>query len=216
MNKSKFQKAIVSRPLFVVRCLLSVVCCPLFVVCCLLSVVFLSCTKNDYSSYCPTWKGFTYKTGSYPNYVNGGVGSNITLNAGDSIHITAHQDKKGRLINATYYTWTLCYDTLDTNGVRVHATKSIDLHTNYDGYANGSDDPVCHMLLPANTLSTAGERYCIKFVARYSYSGQGVTIETGSIVDNTSYNGRITPQSGATGGGAAGTFYFYANGVTPP
>ena len=35
-----------------------------------------------------------------------------------------------------------------------------------------------------------------------------VTIENGNIVDNTSYNGRITPQSGATGGGAAGNFFF--------
>lgn len=175
-----------------------------------------SCTRNDYSSYCPTWKGFTYTTGNYPDYVKGVLGSNIYLNAGDSIHITAHQDKKGRFINATYYTWTLCYDTLDTEGTRVHATKSYDQHTNYDGYADGSDDPVCHLQLPENTLTSEGERYSIQFVARYSYSGQGVTIETGSIVNNTSYNGIITPQSGATGGGAAGSFYFYANGVTPP
>lgn len=211
MNKFNIKKAIACRPLTVV--------------CCLLSVVFSSCTKNDYSSYCPTWKGFTYKTGNYPYYVDGSVGNNIFLNAGDSIHITAHQDQKGRLINATYYTWTLCYDTLDTNGERVHATKSFDQHTNYDGYdagydskgnAVGSADPVCHLLLPENTLSTASERYCIKFVARYAYSGQGVTIETGSIVNNSSYNGRITPQSGATGGGASGVFYFYANGQSMP
>lgn len=184
----------------------------------LLFILFLlfACTKNDYSSYCPTWKGFTYMTGSYPNYVKGSIGNKIYLNAGDSIHITAHQDQKGRLINATDYTWTLCYDTLDTNGERVHATLSINQHTNYDGYENGSDDPVWHLLLPENTLSTANERYCIKFVARYNYSGQGVTIETGNIVDNSSYNFRITPQSGATGGGASGTFYFYANGQSMP
>lgn len=193
---------------------------PLFTVYSLLFILLVacfSCTKNDYSSYCPTWKGFTYTTGSYPNYIKGALGNHIFLNAGDSIHITAHQDQKGRLINATYYTWTLSYDTLDTNGQRVHATKSIDQRTNYDGYANGSDDPVCHFLLSENTLSTTGtDRYSIKFVARYSYSGQGVTIEAGNIVDNTSYNGRITPQSGATGGGAAGVFYFYADGVPMP
>ena len=184
---------------------------------CLVGAVLLfACTKNDYSSYCPTWKGFTYKTGSYPNYVSGKLGNSIFLDAGDSIHITAHQDQKGRLINATYYTWTLCYDTLDTNGERVHATKSIDQHTNYDGYANGSDDPVCHFKLSPNMISTTSDKYYIQFVARYNYSGQGVTIETGNIVDNSSYNGRITPQSGATGGGASGYFYFYANGVTPP
>ena len=174
--------------------------------CCLLTV---GCTKNDYSSYCPTWLGFTYKTGNYPNYVQGNP-RKVILHSGDSIHITAHQDKRGHLINATYYTWTICYDTIDIeSGERVHAKKSYDRHTNYDGYADGADDPVCHMLLPANALPTEyGKPDTIKFVARYSYSGQGITIETGNIVTNTSYNGRITPQSGPTGGGAAGNFYF--------
>ena len=51
----------------------------------------------------------------------------------------------------------------------------------------------------------------IKFVARYIYSGQGVTIDNGNIIENTSYSGRITPQSGSTGGGAAGYFYFRLN-----
>lgn len=174
--------------------------------CCLLTV---GCTKNDYSSYCPTWLGFTYKTGNYPNYVQGNP-RKVILHSGDSIHITAHQDKRGHLINATYYTWTICYDTIDIeSGERVHAKKSYDRHTNYDGYADGADDPVCHLLLPANALPTEyGKPDTIKFVARYSYSGQGITIETGNIVTNTSYNGRITPQSGPTGGGAAGNFYF--------
>ena len=174
--------------------------------CCLLAV---GCTKNDYSSYCPTWLGFTYKTGNYPNYVQGNP-RKVILHSGDSIHITAHQDKRGHLINATYYTWTMCYDTIDIeSGERVHAKKSYDRHTNYDGYADGADDPVCHLLLPANALPTEyGKPDTIKFVARYSYSGQGITIETGNIVTNTSYNGRITPQSGPTGGGAAGNFYF--------
>ena len=76
--------------------------------------VCFACSKNDYSSYCPTWYGFSYKTGSYPNYVQGRPGSNIYLNAGDSVHITACQKERGHLINGTFYTWTLCIDTLDT------------------------------------------------------------------------------------------------------
>lgn len=176
----------------------------------LVAIIFFSCTKKDYSSYCPTWKGFTYTTGNYPNYVMGSPGNNVYMHPGDSIHLTAHQDERGHLINSTDYSWTICYDTLDTNGNRVHANKTIYKHTNYDGYPDGADDPVGHLLLPANALPTeAGKRDTIKFVARYVYSGQGVIVENGNIVDNTSYNGRITPQSGPTGGGAAGYFYFY-------
>ena len=177
--------------------------------CCLMTVVCYACSDNDYSSYCPTWLGFTYTTGSYPNYVQGKAGSVVTLHAGDSIHLTAHQASRGRLINSTDYSWTICFDTLDGSGNRVRANKSYYKHTNYDGYADGADDPVCHLLLPENALPTEANRQdTIKFVARYSYSGQGTVIENGNIVDNTSYNGRITPQSGATGGGAAGNFYF--------
>ena len=175
---------------------------------CLLMATIFSCTKNDYTSYCPTWKGFTYTIGTRPNDVAGNP-RDVVLHPGDSIHITAHQDKRGHLINATYYTWTIYFDTLDTNGEVVHAKKSYDRHTNYDGYADGADDPVCHLLLPSNALPTEfGKPDTIKFVARYSYSGQGVIVENGNIVENTSYSGRITPQSGPTGGGAAGNFYF--------
>ena len=166
--------------------------------------------NNDvnYYSYCPTWKGFTYKTGNYPNYVQGNP-LNVVLNPGDSIHVTAHQDKKGHLINATYYTWTICFDTLDTQGNRVHATKLYTRKTNYDGYTNGADDPIGHMLLPAKALPTEYNKPdTVRFVARYSYSGQGVPVESGNIVEDSSYCGRITPQSGSTAGGAAGYFYF--------
>ena len=183
--------------------------------CALILLFFLfSCSKNDYDSYCPTWKGFTYYTGSFPNYVKGSVGNvnNVRINAGDSIHLTAHQDKRGHLINYTKYTWVICYDTLSTKGEKVHARKEYYKQTNYDGYLDGADDPICHLLLPANAAPTEyGKPDTIMFVARFSYSGQGVTIETGNIVDNTSYNGRITPQSGPTGGGAAGNFYFHVN-----
>lgn len=175
---------------------------------CLLTAFMFACSKNDYTSFCPTWRGFTYTIGARPNDVAGNP-RNIVLHPGDSIHLTAHQDQRGKLINSTDYTWTLCFDTLDADGQRVHATKTYYKHTNYDGYADGADDPVGHLLLPPNTLPTEfGKTDTIKFVARYSYSGQGVIVENGNIVENTSYSGRITPQSGPTGGGAAGYFYF--------
>ena len=179
-------------------------------------LLLLACGKNDYTSYCPTWNGFTYTTGSYPNYTQGNPRL-VILHPNDSLHLTAHQNQLGHLIDATYYTWTICYDTLDAEGNKQHTTKTYHQRTNYDGYEAGyaggytigSADPICHMLLPENTAPTDNGKYdTIKFVARYSYSGQGVTIDNGSIVDNTSYSGRITPQSGPTGGGAAGYFYF--------
>lgn len=185
----------------------------------LLILSLVSCSKSDTESYCPTWLGFTYTTGSFSNYAQGSKGRIVTLSQGDSIHLTACQNERGHLINATDYSWTICYDTLDTKNnddpnddVVVHVQKSYYKHTNYDGYEDGSDDPVGHLLLPANALTTTVKPDTIKFVARYAYSGQGITIENGNIVDNTSYNGRITPQSGPTAGGAAGYFYFYVDG----
>ena len=174
-----------------------------------------SCSETDTDSYPPTWLGFTYTTGSFSNYTSGSNGRLVTLFLGDSIHLTACQKERGHLINATDYSWTVCYDTLDTKGnddpnddVVVHVQKSYYKHTNYDGYTDGADDPVGHLLIPANALPTNSKPDTIKFVARYIYSGQGSTFDNGNIVDNTSYSGKITPQSGPTGGGAAGYFYF--------
>ena len=172
-------------------------------------IACFACSEHDYSSYCPTWKGFTYKTGNYPNYTQGRVG-NVDLHRGDSIHITAHQDKLGHGIHATDYTWTICFDTIDNeSGEKVHATKSYHQHTNYDGLPNGSDDPVGHLLIPKNALTTNGIPDTIRFVAQYAYSGQGVSVENGNLSINSSYNGRITPRSGYFQGGAQGNFVFH-------
>ena len=182
---------------------------------CLLLVTLFSCEKNDTTSYCPTWLGFSYTTGIFPNYLSGNP-RNVVLSPDDSIHVTAHQKERGHLINRTEYTWTIHYDMLDTKGtedpdddVRVQVDSVYNKRTNYDGYVDGADDPVGHLHLNKNVLPPKdGERYYIRFVARYDYSGQGVTIETGNIVDNSSYGSYITPSSGAIGGGASGYLYF--------
>jgi len=185
----------------------------------LVLVSLLSCSEADTESYCPTWHGFTYKTGSYPNYVQHPSyiqGSPITLSLNDSVHVTARQDKHGQLINATDYLWTITYDTLDTRNQIVHVRKTIKYHTNYDGYVDGADDPTGHMFIPGNAVPTADKtKYdrksdpdTITFVARYMYSGQGIIYETGNIVENTSYNGRIVPQSNSIDGGATGNVLF--------
>ena len=183
------------------------------------ALLLFACSENDYTAYCPTWKGFTYTVGSYPNYGQGTSGT-ATLHPGDSIHVTAHQDKLGHLINGTDYVWTICYDTLDTDNNLVHVTEQYPAqHTNYDGYNAGYDskgnpvgpaDPVCHMLLPANAEKTYSKPDTIFFVAHYTYSsGQGVTIVNNNAEVDASFNGRIVPKSGPTGGGAAGTFCFH-------
>ena len=176
------------------------------------SLILFACSKNDYTSSPPTWKGFTYKTGFFPNYVQHSgfvAGQPFVLNAGDSIHITAHQDQRGRLIYATDYTWTICYDILDSNEETVHVRKTFSTHTNYDGYLDGADDPVGHLFLPTEALPTeTGKPDTIKFVAYYKYSGTGLIYETGNIGANTSVNGRIIPQSNSRDGGAVGYIYF--------
>ena len=190
--------------------------------CLIVLLSLLSCSKTDTESYCPTWRGFTYKTGSYPNYVQHAgyiSGRPIELASGDSVHITAHQETRGRLIYTTDYYWTVCYDTLDTkdnddltDDIIVHVKDSYRQHTNYDGYVDGADDPVGRLLIPANAIPTsqkAGNKPdTITFVARYMYSGHGVIYETGNIVENTSFNGRIVPQSSSFDGGAAGNILF--------
>ena len=181
--------------------------------------LFSSCSEKDYSSYCPTWKGFTYKTGSYPNYKQGTSGL-ATLHPGDSIHVTAHQNELGHLINATNYSWTICYDTLNGEGEKVHVSKTIYQSTNYDGFNAGYDskgdpvgpaDPVCHLLLPANAEKTYSKPDTIFFSASYNYSGQGVTVENSNAVVDASYSGRIVPKSNGQYGGADGTFCFHVD-----
>lgn len=173
-----------------------------------LAVLTAACSESSYESYCPTWLGFTMTKGNYPNYTKISP-TNFVVSKGDSLHITACQKERGHLINSTNYTWTICYDTLNTSNERVHARKSVTVHTNYDGYVNGSDDPTGHLRIPTNALPTeSGKQDTIKFTAQFAYSGQGVTVENGGIVSNTSYGGHITPQSGPAYGGASGYIYF--------
>ena len=167
----------------------------------------VSCKNEKAESFCPTWKGFTYSitrdgvdvpvTGRIPTFV-----------PGDWIHLTACQATRGNLINGTDYSWTLCYDKEIGEGKTEHVRETVYKHTNYDGYADGANDPRIDIQLPADAKETSQKPDTIIFVARYAYSATGATIENGNIVDN-SYSGRITPQSGPTGGGAAGYFYFH-------
>jgi len=189
----------------------------------LLILVSFSCAEKDYSAFPPTWYGFTYKVCSPPDYVYVSYpsyiqGNPIALSPGDSIHITAHQEQRGRYIYAADYNWTICFDTIDAeSGEKKHVKEnypkpnqaSYPRHTNY-AYVNASDDPVCALWLPENALHTEeGKPDTIKFTAVYHYStGYGKIYETGNIGVNTSVNGRIVPQSNSIDGGATGYIYF--------
>ena len=58
-----------------------------------------STSEKDYSSYPPTWKGFLFTFNGLE------VNPRTGIFAGDKIAVTAQQDQKGHLINATTYNW---------------------------------------------------------------------------------------------------------------
>lgn len=148
---------------------------------------FTACEKNNYDSYPPTWKGFTLN----PSRVK----------AGDSFIVTAVQNEKGHLINATDYRWYLVVykanndrDTLDT----------YSQHTNYDGLSNA--DPVAKLHVPAGSdPSGMNVKYKVHFQAVYSYSGQGVGVASGDNYNSQSYSGSIHTTSGTLSGKAEGS-----------
>lgn len=175
--------------------------------CLLMAAGLFSCSSADTESYCPTWLGFTYTVNDDPNPGNP---RNAVVHPGDVLHITAHQDKRGHLINATDYSWTVyakAVQDVDGHVVPDEIVAEVEeyrQHTNYDGYDNGADDPVGHLTIP-ETMKEGS--YYVKFVARYVYSGQGVTIDYENFT-NDSYGGHIIPQSGPSAGGAVGEFNF--------
>jgi len=117
---------------------------------------FSACSDDDNESYPPTWKGFTLSPSS--------------PSAGDSLTVTAVQDMKGHLINATTYTWTLsCTLQKADDSVEEYSLTETD-KTNYDGL--NSNDPVHKFFIPAE----ASGRATITFKATYNYSGSGIQV----------------------------------------
>ena len=146
-------------------------------------VGFISCDKEDYNSYVPTFKGFRI-TPSDPTI-------------GDSITITAVQAKKGHLIYRATYTWEVkCQGTVMYNG-----TKKVV-------YDNEPADPVIGFRLPDD--APVGN-YSVKFSANYQFSGQGSVINNGGTYDDPEegISGQINlVNSGLTGGNCSGSDSF--------
>ena len=171
----------------------------------------ISCDDDDkYESYPPTWKGFQVeKDGAV-------VTSSTVIRPGDVIKVTAVQDKKGHLINATNYYWNLSIPVYNDEGTDVAEENLIleySSHTNYDGLDSGN--PSCTFTIPDNAYcgySLYPKRNAVlNFEAKYNYSGNGIQVENGAY--DTSLSGSITPYSGSMAGGAKGTLrtlYFHS------
>lgn len=130
--------------------------------------------KDDYDSYPPTWKGFRVE-------LNGETVTPRTIvKAGDEITVTAVQDRKGHLIDATNYYWTMSLPVYAENGEDVAGKDYVmeaSSHTNYDGVDNG--DPQCKFRIPDNAYCgrELGRTAVITFEAKYN-SGGGLSAPT--------------------------------------
>lgn len=150
---------------------------------------FVACENENYDSYPPTWKGFILSP----------TANNIY--AGDSLKVTACQDMKGHLINATTYSWSLRCQVLVGDNNWVDSICTLSTHTNYDGTSNA--DPTITFLVPKG----AAGRATVSFQAIYGYSGSGIQVSGGGTY-NDQYSGAIHSESGALSGKASGTVSF--------
>jgi hypothetical protein len=144
-----------------------------------ISILALACAacgnnEDDYS-YPPTYEGFRMEPSVvYP---------------GDSVHITAVQQRKGHYLNATTYSWTMTVDVTQPDGTIAKEDLYTSKSTNYGGL--DSSDPTWGFYLPQNTVPG---RYTCSFDARWSNSADG---------NGQAYNG-------GTGQGCVGTITSYS------
>ena len=169
----------------------------LIVVTCFLASL-TSCQKNDYNSYPPTWKGFQFTCNGQE------VSPRTGIFAGDKITVTALQNQKGHLINATTYNWTAIIPVEQEDGSWKNDTIIKSFHTNYDGYVDGSNDPSFQFLIPEKAIGES----TIKFSATYAFSGNGIQVSDGGTYESGSASGYIHSTSSAGYGGANGSVRF--------
>ena len=112
------------------------------------------CDKENEGCFPPVYEGFSYE----PSVVY----------AGDSVFITAVQQKKGHYLNATDYRWSMTVQ-IDEDGEAKDSTLAFSMHTNYGGL--DSSNPKWRTKLPANTIAGS---YTCSFSARWSNSADGI------------------------------------------
>ncbi len=149
-------------------------------------LVFAGCDEKE-GCYPPTYKGFRIEP--------------TTVFQGDSITITAVQQKKGNYLNATDYTWSINVK-VNKNGTDEDLALTYKRHTNYGGTDNS--DPVWGARLPENIVPGA---YTCSFQARFSNSADGIG---GSFASEggDGYTGSITSYSYTLYSEAKGSFRF--------
>lgn len=151
----------------------------------LLACALQSCEKKEYLSYPPSWKGFECPENVKP---------------GDTITIRAVQNKKGHLINATTYTWTI-YVQREDGKEPAELGKSIK--TNYDGTSNA--DPEITITIPNDAV--VGQQVTVRFKAYYSFSANGMQGSWGK--EQSGLSGILNSTSSTMSGDATGSVFFW-------
>lgn len=153
-------------------------------------LTFVACEESNTDSYPPTWHGFRLEP--YPPV------------AGENLTVTAAQSKKGHLINATTYIWSLSCSLEKGDGTVADTVITTTQKTNYDGISNAN--PTHRFIVPAN----AAGRATVSFEARYAYSADGIQASFGSDYTRPEdVRGNINSYSGTLSGGAKGSITFY-------
>ncbi len=147
---------------------------------------FTACDEEDQQSYMPTWKGFSY--------------SPQPAVRGDSVRITARQEKIGHLIYRAVYTWQAKYYLPASDGADSLVTVT---HTDHVVYDNEPQDPVWSLYVPLRMRSSD---IAVSFSAEYHYSANGPSGTDGSTIADPTAEGMLRQrQSSAFQGISAGS-----------
>lgn len=130
-----------------------------------------ACDEEDQQSYMPTWKGFSYAP--------------QPAERGDSVAITALQDKKGHLIYKAKYTWTATYVIPSSQDVDSVVTET---HSDVVVYDNEPADPVWKLYVPLRLRSNS---IAVSFMGEYHYSASGPQGTDGSTINDPVAQGSL-------------------------
>lgn len=129
-------------------------------------LALMACEEEKHTSYAPIFSGFRAVSALADQIELKGE-----LTAGDSIIVTAVQEKTGDYIYNAQYTWSVTYtngETFKTRTLPVKYTKKVV-------YDNDKSDPTVRFRLP-DTVGTIN----VGFNAQYDYSSATVILVKGS------------------------------------
>jgi hypothetical protein len=150
------------------------------------AAIFSSCDNEDQQSYMPTWKGFTYTP--------------QPAERGDSVRITARQEKIGHLIYKAVYSWKANYYVSTPDGADSLVTET---HKEVVVYDYVPTDPQWSLYVP---LRLSNPNITVNFTAEYHYSANGPSGTDGSTIADPTAEGMLRQrQSSAFQGMSAGS-----------